>query len=117
MKVSGEAVYAHIFSYRLHGNVIPEGFEVDHQCRNQLCVNPDHLNAVTRKVNRENLVAYRNNSTGVRGVAQAGSKFVVTVHHNKVRYSGGRFDTLEEAERAAVALRNSLFTNNVQDWL
>jgi hypothetical protein len=35
---------------RRHGPV-PEGLELDHLCRNTLCVNPDHLEAVTRETN------------------------------------------------------------------
>lgn len=30
---------------------IPEGWDVDHLCRVHRCVNPDHLEAVTRKEN------------------------------------------------------------------
>jgi len=43
---------AHRVSYRLrHGALPPKGFDLDHLCRNRACVNPDHLEVVTRSVN------------------------------------------------------------------
>lgn len=35
---------------RTHGPV-PSGYQVDHVCQNKLCLNPDHLEAVTPSVN------------------------------------------------------------------
>lgn len=46
-------IFAHRFSYIIHKGEIPKGFVIDHLCRNTLCVNPDHLEAVTH---RENLL-------------------------------------------------------------
>lgn len=44
-------ILAHRFSYELAKGPIPKGLEPDHLCRVPACVNPDHLEAVTRRVN------------------------------------------------------------------
>lgn len=52
MKVHGVTVGAYRVAWVLHHNKeIPEGYEIDHTCRNKLCVNPEHLEAVTRREN------------------------------------------------------------------
>jgi len=42
---------AHRYSYEYFINKISEDHEIDHLCRNTLCVNPEHLEAVTHKEN------------------------------------------------------------------
>lgn len=42
---------AHRFAYELMVGPIPDGLQLDHLCRNKLCVNPDHLEPVSQRVN------------------------------------------------------------------
>jgi len=42
---------AHQFAYELFVGPIPDGLEPDHTCRQRACVNPEHLDPVTRREN------------------------------------------------------------------
>lgn len=42
---------AHRFAYELLIGKIPKGLDIDHLCRNRGCVNPDHLDPVTKLEN------------------------------------------------------------------
>lgn len=42
---------AHRVSYEEFKGKIPKGHVIDHKCRNRACINPDHLESVTQKVN------------------------------------------------------------------
>lgn len=42
---------AHRTAYIERHGEVPEGFELDHLCRNRACWNPDHLEPVTRSEN------------------------------------------------------------------
>lgn len=44
---------AHIIAYETFIGPIPEGYEIDHTCKNTFCINPGHLEAVPQAVNLE----------------------------------------------------------------
>jgi DNA-binding XRE family transcriptional regulator len=50
-KFRGE--YAHRASYAMARGPIPQGMHLDHLCRVPCCVNPDHLEPVTNRVNAQ----------------------------------------------------------------
>jgi hypothetical protein len=49
--MAGATVLAHRLFYEALVGPIPRDHQVDHLCRNKLCVNPDHLEAVTQLEN------------------------------------------------------------------
>lgn len=51
LRIDGKHVLAHRAAYELYKGPIPAGLDLDHLCRVRCCVNPDHLEPVTRSVN------------------------------------------------------------------
>ena len=53
VKIEGRSRRPHRVSYERRHGPIPEGMELDHLCRNRACINPEHLEAVTKEVNAQ----------------------------------------------------------------
>lgn len=47
----GKMRYLHDVMYEICKGKIPDGLELDHTCRNRRCINPEHLEPVTRLEN------------------------------------------------------------------
>lgn len=59
MAVYGKQVLAHRYAYELLVAPIPPGLEIDHLCRNQRCVRPEHLEPVTHAENMRRGAPFR----------------------------------------------------------
>jgi len=118
MGARGAQAYAHRVSYSIFKGEIPDDGFIDHMCHNKKCVNPEHLRLSDAKLNNENRAgANKNSQSGARGVypVKKTGRWAVQITHNRQRYSGGSYATVEEAERAAIALRNKYFSHNDVD--
>jgi hypothetical protein len=51
ISLGGKKRAAHRVSYELFMGPIPQGLQIDHLCRRPSCINPDHLEPVTREEN------------------------------------------------------------------
>jgi hypothetical protein len=114
----GKTLLAHRVSYGLAFGSIPEGMDIDHKCHVPSCVNPTHLQAVTHAENMQNRSgATARSKSGIRGVSWSRqlNHWVVFVTVRGKTVNGGLYKNIADAERAAVALRNHLMTNNVAD--
>jgi len=56
---SGGNALVHRVTYEHFVGPIPEKLHIDHLCRNKLCVNPDHLEAVTQSENNFRVRGHR----------------------------------------------------------
>lgn len=63
----GRARLAHGVAYVLSGRTVPDGYTIDHLCRNRGCQNPKHLEAVPHRENllRGNTISAKAASTTV----------------------------------------------------
>lgn len=51
VKFRGRLCEAHRVSWVLYRGDLPDNLDIDHKCRNRCCVNPDHLEPVSHRIN------------------------------------------------------------------
>jgi hypothetical protein len=108
--------YAHRVVWEMTNGPIPSGMLIDHTCFNHACVNPSHLRLVTQKQNQENRAGQRSdNTSGYRGVCWKMGRWSVDIYHNGKAIHAGRFKDINDANKAAIAARNEIFTHNNLD--
>jgi len=116
--VRGAAMLAHRFAYVTYVRELSREEDLDHRCRNRLCVNTDHLRVATNQQNHENRSRTNPHSaSGRRGVSwnSARAKWCGQVGHKGKRYYVGLFDTVDEADDAVTRKRMELCTYNEED--
>lgn len=102
---------AHRLAFEITRGQIPDGLVIDHLCHVTTCVNPDHLIPATRQENGQNRGRVnQGNTSGFRGVSwrKSHQKWMAYAGINGERHFGGYFDNVEDANRAAIALRARL---------
>ena len=98
---------AHRASLELKVGAIPGNLVVNHICQRPACVNPDHLEAVTRGQNVQFQRPRRSLPRGVYLDKKWGRYYVQAQLRGELYYFG-TFRTVEEAEAAAIAGRERI---------
>lgn len=117
INIKGTPRLAHRVSFELENGEIDSDLDVDHACHNVSCVNPRHLRHATRSMNMQNMESARKDSrSGIRGVRQReNGRWEATCHLNGKRFYLGRFDSADEAEKAASSWRRKHMPYSMMD--
>jgi hypothetical protein len=70
--IGGKTQLAHRVFYEARVGPIPEGFQLDHLCRNRACVNPEHLEPVPGVVNVRRQSNVKLTMDGARAIRRSG---------------------------------------------
>ena len=88
VRYNGKTRIAYRLVYELLVGPIPENLELDHLCRNRSCVNPDHLDPVTRLENQRRSPISRATIHGSKEFCPNGHRY--TPENTRI-YRGSRY--------------------------
>lgn len=91
-------VYAHRLAYESLVGAVPDGLDLDHLCRVRCCVNPAHLEPVTRQENARR---------GIGGATTAGRQLVKTHCSAGHEYAGENLYLRRDGSRDCMACRRA----------
>jgi hypothetical protein len=83
---NGPTRQAHVLVWQKYKGPVPKGLELDHLCRNRKCVNPDHLEPVTRAVNTQREARAKLSQEKARSIREEYAKGGVLQQDLAIRY-------------------------------
>lgn len=98
--VGGRMRKAHTAFYERYVGPVPEGLELDHLCRVRLCVNPEHLEAVTHAENVRRAALARTTCPNGHQYdsMRDGHRSCSTCRRAQIREAGARFRAAHRPE-------------------
>lgn len=119
LRIGGTNYLAHRYAYQLFYGSKPVS-RLDHACHDRRCIRQDsnHVRPATQKQNMENRRGPQSNGTsGYRGVSwdKTQRKWAAHLTHYGHKKHLGYFNDINDANAAAIAGRNQIFTHNSRD--
>jgi hypothetical protein len=110
LQIGRKKILFHRAIFLWHCGFLPE--EIDHIDRDKENNRIENLRAATKSQNRGNIPAYKNNSSGKKGViARPNGRFTATIKYKKQRFYLGTFKTALEASEVYNAKAKELLGN------